>query len=141
MPTRRKRGAQVIRAKAEQIQPPPAVNQVEQRVAEESLHHPRQKTTPECNPAPGPQGITKQEVVPEGPLEAPQEVGNLQMMVPTDEGDEGLALAPRNRRRRVSVPAWECHQEETHHHRTPPMTPASVAVKPQTRPMPTKSRG
>ena len=138
---RKRNEGQGTRARAEQNQAPPAENLVEQRVAGENLHHPRQRETLEGDPDPRPRGITRPEVVPERPRGALQEVGNLRITAPTDKEDEGLALAPRNRKRKVPLLAGKRHQEETHHHRTPPMTRASLAVKLQTRLMPTKSRG
>ena len=52
---------------------------------------------PEGNPDPHLQGTTDPEVVPEGPLQALQEVGSLPMTAPTGEGDKELVLAPQNR--------------------------------------------
>ena len=140
-PLKRENEGQGTRARAEQNQAPPVVNPAEQQVTEGGLHQPRQRTMPEGNPDPRPQGTTEPEVVPEGPLGALQEVGNLPMTAPTNEGDGELVLAPQNRRRRVSLPAAERHLEKTHLHRTPPTTRASLAVKLQMRPMLTKSRG
>ena len=138
---RKRNEGQGTRARAEQNQAPPAENLVVPRVAEGNLRHPRQGTMLEGNPDPGPRGITKQGVVPEGPPEELQEVGNLRRMAPTDKGDGGPALAPRNRRRRVPLPAAERHQEETRLRRSPPTSQASLAVRLQTRPTPIKSRG
>ena len=138
---KRKNKGQGTKARAERDQDPPAENPVEQRVAEGTPHYPRQETMPEGNPARGPQGITKQEVVLEGPLAAPREEDSLQMTVPTNKGDGGLVLAPQNKRRSIPPPAEEHRLGEIRLHRTPPMTRASLAAKLQTRPMPTKSRG
>ena len=138
---RKRNEGQGTRARAEQSQAPLAENPVEQRAAEESLHHPRPRITPEGNPVPLPLGLTRMEAAPEDPREALQEVGNPRMTVPTNEGDGEPVLAPRNRRRRVLLRAGEHHQEEIRLRRTPPMTRASLAVKLQTRLMPTKSKG
>ena len=123
MHTRRQKTGQETRETAEQTQAPPAANLVEWRAAEESLHHPHLGTTPEGNPAPGPQGITEQEVVLEGPLEVLQEVGNPRMTVLTNGGDGGPVPAPQNRRRRMPPQAEKHPLEKIHLHRTPPTTP------------------
>ena len=138
---KRKNEGQGTKARAEQDQDPPAENPVEQRAAEGTPYHPRQETMLEGNPARGPQGITEQEVVPEGPLAAPREEDSLQMMVPTNKGDGGLVLAPQNKRRSMPPPAEGHRLREIRLDRTPPITRASLAAKLQTRPMPTKSRG
>ena len=138
---KRKNEGQGTRARDEQNQVPPAENPVGQRAMEGSLHHPRQRTVPEGNPDPHLQGTTEPEVVPEGPLRALQEVGSPPMTAPTGEGDRELVLAPQNKKKTVPLLVVERHLEETHLHRTPPTTRASLAVKLQTRLMPIKSRG
>ena len=137
---KRKNEGQGIKARAERDQDPPAENPVEQRAALGTPRHPRQETMPEGNPTRGPQAITEQEVVPEGPLVAPREEDSLQMTVPTNKGDGGLVLAPQNKRSMLP-PAEEHRLGEIRLHRTPPITRASLVAKLQTRPMPTKSRG
>ena len=114
---------------------------MERQEAEVGLPRPHLETMPGNVPDLLPLWRTRAGAVPEDPREVLQEAGNLQTLAPTDGRDGELALAPQNRKRKAPLLAAERHLEETHLHRTPPTTQASLAAKLQTRPMPTKSRG